>query len=406
MEEIDRELQDARRLLIDLTGRNRFLNYRQTKKRTIPILEQASSSLYGALVIEQRSMSLLPQDATDRDAPDPTPDLNPGKGAGRHSSQLQPSNERNADLRLTTPFLSDQLHSRLVYVYRQAKTIMEEQGYTGLYLALGFLKWSGAPSSMEYHKAPLLLIPIELQQYPGARFKGKWTNEDIQCNYALQVKLEEQGIQLPDFQMKDTAACLAEYIAKVSDAIEGCTGWKIEHSVYLDFFNFTKMIMYRDLDPTAWPDHCKPVDSRLLQLLFDPRDQPLLPPRFSEAEIDRKLDFRTSYHVLDADPSQIAVIEDAKTGHNLVVEGPPGTGKSQTIVNLIAELLAAGKKVLFVSEKGAALDVVKQRLDKVGRRRFLFRSPQQKSQEEGLRRCTPKNAGYRQHWPASDAKKD
>ena len=72
------------------------------------------------------------------------------------------------------------------------------------------------------------------------------------------------------------------------------------------------------------------------------------------------------YHVMDADSSQIAVIEAVKAGDNLVVEGPPGTGKSQTITNLIAELLAAGKKVLFVSEKMAALEVVKSRLDKVG----------------------------------------
>ena len=88
--------------------------------------------------------------------------------------------------------------------------------------------------------------------------------------------------------------------------------------------------------------------------------------RFPEGEVDRRLNLRETYYVMDADPSQIAVIEDVKAGHNLVVEGPPGTGKSQTIVNLIGELLAQSKKVLFLSEKLAALDVVKKRLDEVG----------------------------------------
>jgi very-short-patch-repair endonuclease len=87
---------------------------------------------------------------------------------------------------------------------------------------------------------------------------------------------------------------------------------------------------------------------------------------FPKDEVDERLTARDLHHVRDADPSQIAVIEDIKAGRSMVVEGPPGTGKSQTITNAIAELLAMDKSVLFVSEKMAALEVVKARLDEAG----------------------------------------
>ncbi len=124
--------------------------------------------------------------------------------------------------------------------------------------------------------------------------------------------------------------------------------------------------MYKDLDPKSWPDGCFPVNHPLISAIFGYSDNDTSDQGFKEAEVDEKLVFRDLYHVCDADPSQIAVIEDIKSGKNLVVEGPPGTGKSQTIVNTIAELLATGKSVLFVSEKMAALQVVKERLDHVG----------------------------------------
>src|SRR5206468_5882639 len=70
--------------------------------------------------------------------------------------------------------------------------------------------------------------------------------------------------------------------------------------------------------------------------------------------------------IYDADSSQHSALVDALAGKNLVIEGPPGTGKSQTITNLIAAALVSGKTVLFVAEKLAALEVVRNRLDKAG----------------------------------------
>ena len=137
--------------------------------------------------------------------------------------------------------------------------------------------------------------------------------------------------------------------------------WRVVPDIYLDFFSFTKFVMYRDLDPTGWAIG---VHTLIGEILGESTQSPEV-NEFKPEEIDQ-VPSRNFYHVMDADSSQIAVIEEVKKGRNLVVEGPPGTGKSQTIANIIAELLAAGKKVLFVSEKMAALEVVKERLDSVG----------------------------------------
>jgi len=134
-----------------------------------------------------------------------------------------------------------------------------------------------------------------------------------------------------------------------------------------------------------------PASHPLIRELFLPGEADTSVPAFNMEAIDEKLRWRDTYHVLDADPSQIAVIEDAKARRNLVVEGPPGTGKSQTIANIIAELLAAGRTVLFVSEKMAALEVVKKRLDDTGLGDFCLELHDRKSRKKDvyaeLRRC-------------------
>lgn len=216
----------------------------------------------------------------------------------------------------------------------------------------------------------------------ASSFRLRWTGEDILTNISLQAKLSEQGIELPDFEMPDDKSGIDNYFKSVADSISKEQEWNVLADIYLDFFSFTKFIMYKDLDPLAWPEGMSPADHPLMRAIFDPSEDGPSQSGFDESEIDQKLDFRNLYHVMDSDPSQIAVIEDIKDGRNLVVEGPPGTGKSQTITNLIAELLALGKTVLFVSEKMAALEVVKSRLDKVGLGDFCLELHSRKSKKK------------------------
>lgn len=166
--------------------------------------------------------------------------------------------------------------------------------------------------------------------------------------------------------MPDEKTGIDVYFQSVVNAISEKKDWKVLSEISLDFFNFKKFVMYKDLDPVAWPGNLSPANHPLMEQIFNPKSDSRNLQSFSENDVDLKLSARDTYHIMDADSSQIAVIEDVKAGKNLVVEGPPGTGKSQTIANIIAELLVQGKSVLFVSEKMAALQVVKTRIDNAG----------------------------------------
>ncbi|MDE0636466.1 MAG: DUF3320 domain-containing protein [Candidatus Poribacteria bacterium] len=124
--------------------------------------------------------------------------------------------------------------------------------------------------------------------------------------------------------------------------------------------------MYRDLDTNNWPDNTLPEHPVLQSLLVNGFQEPKPSIDDNVPNIDKYLKPNDTHHVLDADSSQTLAIHDVSQGRNLVIQGPPGTGKSQTIINLIAAAIAEGKRVLFVAEKMAALEVVKRKLDRIG----------------------------------------
>jgi very-short-patch-repair endonuclease len=275
--------------------------------------------------------------------------------------------ERHKSLTLQTDFDRESLQKRLFATYHESTSVLEEQGYTILYLALGFLEWYESPASQKPNKAPLILIPIDMKRdNDRTSYRIEWTNEDIISNISLKEKLKEQGIILPDFDMPEDKGAIDEYFRATLDAIKKFPNWHVLSDIHLDFFSFTKFIMFKDLDAASWPEGMGPATHPLLNLIFSPSMDLSQGVGFSEDEVDQKLSAHDLYHIMDADSSQIAVIEDIKATKNLVVEGPPGTGKSQTIANAIAELLAQEKSVLFISEKMAALEVVKKRLDVAG----------------------------------------
>ena len=355
---ITEQLQAARQNLLDLTGRNRLLNFRPSRRRSIQVIDEIPKEVFDILVLCERTMQFKPSEETvseveeDDSAPMPWVD-----------DATEPA-EHHTDRHLQTALPKDELQKRLYYIHQQARSVFEEQGYSVLYLAMGFLEWTESASAESRHRAPLLLIPVELErQKVRTRFSLKWSGAELSPNLSLEAKLAEQSLELPPLETPEDKGAIDAYFQAVNDAITGQENWRVVPDIYLEFFSFTKFVMYKDLEPEGWN-----VDTH-----------PLLGTIFGETtgggggggggfqpeEVDKQSS-ETFYHVMDADSSQIAVIEDIKIGKSLVVEGPPGTGKSQTITNIIAELLAAGKNVLFVSEKMAALEVVKSRLDRVG----------------------------------------
>ena len=271
---------------------------------------------------------------------------------------------------LTTDCDPFDLQRRLRNLQRKDREWEEEQGLNVLFLAVGFLNW--VDEDGEQARSPLMLIPCDLERAsPRDPYRLVREDDDSTDNPTLRLKLALQGIDLPEFR-GDSAEdeSIEAYIDSLDALVGGREGWSVDHEIALGTFSYSKLSMYEDL--ARMIEHG--VQSDLTRVLAGaevetgeatsdrassaPRDTDLVGGR-----LDDLLDLRDQFTVLAADFSQLRAIEEARRGGNLVIHGPPGTGKSQTIANLIATLIADGKRVLFVSEKTAALDVVKRRLE-------------------------------------------
>ncbi len=361
-DKIKKEFENLRNELLDLTLRNQLLNFK-TRARTITISNQSPINIYQILVLQNNKMYFVANKKEKKEEKS-------GFSIWDHAP-FDLSRFTDGDKTLSTDLTPNELQKRLFYINNQAKTMLQEQGYNILYLAVGFLEWRDNTKPKQVNHAPLVLIPVAMERKKvGKSFNLEWTGEDIQTNISIKAKLKENGIEFPDFEFKKYGEAIDHYLREVRDSVRGIGEWKVNTNIALGFFSFTKFVMYNDLNPEAWENNVDLTKNELIQAIFNPSVNDK--KAFKEEDIDSQLEYSKMYQVLDADSSQIAAIQDVKAGRNLVVEGPPGTGKSQTIVNLIAELLAEGKSVLFVSEKMAALDVVKDRLTGVGLGKFIL----------------------------------
>ena len=358
--DIEKEFKNLRKELLDLTLRNPLLSFK-ARNRNLSIINQSPMNAYKILVLENKKMYFSPNKAETKRS-----------RAHTFIDQTKEFLSSESDKTLKADLTPSELQKRLFYIDQQSKTMVQEQGYNILYIALGFIEWIDKKKPRQKNLAPLILIPVAMERKKvGNSFSLSWTGEDIQNNISIQAKLREAGIELPKFEQTSYIEGVNQYLADVKKAIRPFSKWDVKDDVALGFFSFTKFVMYNDLNPESWSKDVDLTKNELIQSIFNPSKN-VYEDTFEEEDVDEKLHYKTMYQVLDADSSQIAVIENVKAGHNLVVEGPPGTGKSQTIVNLIAELIAEGKTVLFVSEKMAALEVVKSRLDSVGLGKFVL----------------------------------
>ncbi len=364
-----KRIQQSRRELLDLSARNRLIStpYESSQGRKIDVVDERSEEVFRLLVRDRKAMSFLPGAGEDEKADGPSGQLAQPDDESRANGMPDP---RHTDSRLQTRLTSERLQARLLTMYYDAQTYEQEQGVSILYLAIGFLKWYESDSSDKARFAPLLLVPVDLERPSAAsRFHLRYREDDITTNLSLQAKLKgEFGISLPDVPEMDELYP-ESYFNAVATSVAGQSRWSVlRDDMVLWFFSFSKYLMYRDLDPANWPAH-SPLGS-------NPNLSSLLGEGFvaeqafcgDQDKIDSLIPVADMVHIIDADSSQTVVIEEVRRGRNLVVQGPPGTGKSQTIANLIGMAVAMGKKVLFVAEKMAALEVVYDRLDRLGLR--------------------------------------
>ncbi len=357
MNSVQTKLDKARAELLDLTLRNPLINYKLLKARGVEIIDESPPDIYQILVQDKRTMSFLPRDEDD--------------SSFLFEDEAEHDPDRHTDTKLQTNHSSTDLQKRLRNTEYTERTAIEEQGVTTLYLALGMLEWYESESSDTLRHAPLIMIPVELNRTSvRANFRVQYTEEEIGTNLSLQEKLKtEFRIQLPDLPEVDdlNQSSILKYFEEVNGAIGNAKRWSVDDSaVALGFFSFAKFLMYCDLDVNNWPDNTLSEHPTLDSVLVNGFQEPDSSIEDSNPNFDEHLTPENTHHVVNADSSQALAIHDVSEGRNLVIQGPPGTGKSQTITNLIAASIAKGKRVLFVAEKMAALEVVKRNLDKVG----------------------------------------
>jgi len=338
-------LDNIRQRLLDLSKHNPLLNYQAHAARTIHIaVTMELDALYQQLVVDNEAARLSPA-VTEIDA----------DGA--------------ESFIITTQHEAAHLASHCTKLARQARTALEETGSNILYLTLGMLTWYPEANQTQQLQAPLLLVPVKclhqrLSGYPIYEYWLSYHDEEIEVNPSLVEKLSrDYQLTLPEF---NDAMRPSEYLTQVTEQLADCLPtWQVANSALLDLFSFTRLLMYRDLDPQRWSTRSLLDNPRIQQLLLNQADG--IEREMPNSSDNPLLDLERLPLVLAADSSQQAVLQAVLQGKTQVaVEGPPGTGKSQTITNLIASLLANGKSILFVAEKKAALEVVKSRLEAVG----------------------------------------
>ncbi|GAB2698564.1 hypothetical protein GCM10027037_23560 [Mucilaginibacter koreensis] len=365
LESIQAKLEASRKELLDLGLRNPLLNYKTPQGKGLKIVQEKSEFIFDILARQHKAMTFLGISEKKRTT---QAQLEIIEHADEEPELAQPTEESYHDTKLQTNESEQKLQTKLLNTYYFARTSIEEQGVNLLYLALGKLKWYEAGNIETPRYAPLLLIPVELERSSAQeRFRLKYTGSDIGANLSLQAKMKADfNISIPDladFEDLDVVS----YFNSITEHIAKEDLWCVEHDeIELGFFSFGKFMIYNDLDTAKWPDAHQPGLHENILALFETGFQSDYQPDEEESkDLDEETNANALFKVVDADSSQMQAILAVNEGHNLVIQGPPGTGKSQTITNIIADAIGQGKKVLFVAEKMAALEVVKRRLDAI-----------------------------------------
>ena len=348
-----------------------MLNLRPSKRYGIEVLEEESLHVHRILVEEGKKMSFVGK---------PDPKGKPGRAEellfaedptsmAEHEESARAELEAYLDYPLSTVDVTDNrlncsefesvLPAKLGAIRRQAKLAEEELGINTLFLCLGMLEWR--ETEAKPLRAPLLFVPVNLTQTERGQVRIEHDGGDVGCNLPLRAKLQEHGFRLPEYT--DDRPIL-DYFAEVATIINSKTDWQVvPNAIVLGFFNYEKYAMYMDLGGEAWPEDSKPWQHADLVAMLGSGYSSTESEIGDHTHLDSVRSIEEAHEVYDADSSQTLAIIRANAGGSMVIEGPPGTGKSQTITNIIAEAVANGKTVLFVSAKRAALEVVKRRLN-------------------------------------------
>lgn len=343
---LSRQLDEWRENLVALDGRQRLLYFKHTASSSFEVIAPGPAAI--AERLHGGGVTLFTQQPAD----DPAPVVARAKG-------LEVGNKTAAELQRGL--------RRLEQVSQQT---FADKGLWTLYLGLGMLQWVD-PTEEKTVVSPLVLLPVGLSRASKEEpYDLRRTDDEPVFNPALRLKLESFALQLPDLDVDDVD--VDGIMRGLEVAVQGRTGWAVLDRAVLTTFSFHKEAMFQDL----LKNHAAVMGHPIVQLLALGPDSPtadtLSFDLADEETLDETYPPEQLMSILDADATQRRCILAVKAGQSFVMDGPPGTGKSQTIANMIVELMADGRTVLFVSQKAAALDVVRNRLATANLDHFLL----------------------------------
>ncbi|MHA4894677.1 DUF3320 domain-containing protein [Pedobacter sp. PWIIR3] len=366
------------RKLLDLTLRNSLLNLRVTKS-IIQFITIDASKLEDALATGSE-FHMLPRPS---DWDNPLRDTVIYKKINNSDPISDLVKHELGHYKIRT-FLNEQdLAYSLTTIYRASRTSMEENGANTLYIGLGLLKWYETEASERPRYAPLLLIPIEIVR--KSALKGyiiKSREEETIMNITLLEMLRQDfGINIGGLESlpKDESGVDVKMIFNtIRQAVMEKSRWDVEEQAILGNFSFSKFILWNDIHNNS---HKLLRNKVVASLVSGKLEWEIGEQLDNEAILDDQLHPAALSLPISTDSSQLQAIISSSQNKSFVLHGPPGTGKSQTITNIIANALYQGKKVLFVAAKKAALEVVESRLEAIGIGSFCLELHSNKSKK-------------------------
>ncbi len=359
--EISRVTQWERRLL-DMDMRNSLLNFKVSQtsvKLLIPSLEDLIENLDENL---EFSLESRPKDGAGSNEK--------MSASFEMDSYLKPFTDYTLyeikNKRLHSVFDTKEHESTLLRLFRKEQSIQEETGTMTLYLAAGFLKWTETEGEPKY--APILLYPATISKkgLSTINFNLTINYDDAHINSTLleflyqEFNLDMRGLQTVELNNSKDILSIFQRIRK---EIVNFAGWEVLSNVFLATLSFANYQLWYDVKYRA--DKFK--ENKLISSLINNRLE-LESDKFEMSDKSSDNAYLGTDHIflpISADSSQYSAIYDS-LNKSFVLHGPPGTGKSQTITNIIANNIVKGRRVLFVAEKMAALSVVYRRLQNIG----------------------------------------
>ena len=352
------------RKLLDLSLKNTLLAFRPRRGAAHLFVPDPETLLEGLPLLSEAELAVYPENTEQYELCCNAPDY-AELGAYAAYREIFDLELRNKLLRVmgTASDASEELRMLL----RRNRAAEEEFGARSLYLAIGFLEWKEKDATESFH-APLILLPVRLARSKTSRgFILSAPDETPEINTTLLEFLKVHfDIDIRGLDRLSSEMTVAEIFASVKSAVSRMSDWTVKGDVYLASFSFARYAMWSDIRQNF--DLYK--KNRLVRSLVEGKNLLVSPNADTRTEDD--IAPHEILTPLSADGSQFEALKAAASGASFVLHGPPGTGKSQTITNIIANALYEGKRVLFVAEKAAALSVVEKRLRAIGLSDFCF----------------------------------